>query len=373
MEVSAKLLTREEEQSMAKRIKELEFNIATVLLTHEECIRGLLDRVNIFIGTQSLQTWTTAGYDEEETVLAETQRLSDILQALQKTRRKSLIPEAAKVMANIQIKPTVLIKTSELVDNREVSNMLGEIAQIKRVFVESNMRLVMAVARKYKDRGVSYDDLVQEGAIGLMRAIDKFDYQKGFKLSTYSTWWIRQAISRAIADQSRTIRLPVHATEALNKINAVKKLLTQELQRAPTTADIASFSGIAEDKVKSLLEAGGLPVSSSSPLSKNSDQNTIEDILTDNKPTQEDLYSFSELSDTIDRVLSELPPRQEKIVRMRFGLGTNNNQTLEEIGKVIGVTRERIRQIEANSIATIKKQAKISGLSDFEDFLMDNR
>ena len=251
--------------------------------------------------------------------------------------------------------------------NRRMSIGEAKARRAKKEMVEANLRLVISIAKKYTNRGLQFLDLIQEGNIGLMKAVDKFEYRRGYKFSTYATWWIRQAITRSIADQARTIRIPVHMIETINKLNRISRQMLQEMGREPTPEELAERMIMPEDKIRKVLKIAKEPISMETPIGDDEDSHLGDFIEDGSGELPVDSATSENLKDATHEVLAGLTAREAKVLRMRFGIDMNTDHTLEEVGKQFDVTRERIRQIEAKALRKLRHPSRSEQLKSFLD------
>ncbi len=280
------------------------------------------------------------------------------------------VPEGINIDDHVKMYLKEIGKVS-LLDAQQENTLAKRMAEgddeAKKQLVEANLRLVVSIAKRYVGRGMMFLDLIQEGNLGLIKAVDKFDYTKGFKFSTYATWWIRQAITRAIADQARTIRIPVHMVETINKLVRVSRQLVQELGREPKPEELAAELNMSVEKVREISKISQEPVSLETPIGEEDDSHLGDFIPDDDAPAPSEAASFMLLKEQLVDVLKTLTPREEKVLKLRFGLEDGRQRTLEEVGKEFNVTRERIRQIEAKALRKLRHPSRSKKLKDYLD------
>jgi len=277
--------------------------------------------------------------------------------------REEIEAQQKKLMSTEAITHLSIAAVKEI--NREIAVGEAKARRAKKEMVEANLRLVISIAKKYTNRGLQFLDLIQEGNIGLMKAVDKFEYRRGYKFSTYATWWIRQAITRSIADQARTIRIPVHMIETINKLNRISRQMLQEMGREPTPEELAVRMEMPEDKVRKVLKIAKEPISMETPIGDDEDSHLGDFIEDTSVDSPIDSATMESLKETTHSVLAGLTPREAKVLRMRFGIDMNTDHTLEEVGKQFDVTRERIRQIEAKALRKLRHPSRSEQLRSF--------
>jgi RNA polymerase primary sigma factor len=403
------LLTSDEEFMIAKRIEEGERKTRNLLFDLPYAIKELQElgslikkeSINIIDVVKNIDEMNYTKKDEEKykkrtlslihsiktqfekkQEIRKTQPKGDGVTKKQMDKKiKAVDQKIEESLANLKLNKKILeelirrmTKQVRYLDDKEaraIKKRLAEIIEtenslkvVKNRLIQANLRLVINIAKKYLNRGLSFLDLIQEGNMGLMKAAEKYDYQKGYKFSTYSTWWIRQAITRAIADYARTIRVPVHVLETMNKITKVTISLFQDLGREPNLEEISNKAGLPLEKVRKIMKVSNEPISIETPIGD--DESKLGDFIADPKSPSPfmELVGIS-LKEEIDKVLSTLTPREEKVIKMRLGIGEKTDYTLEEVGEVFGLTRERIRQIEAKALRKLKHPSRRKRLESF--------
>lgn len=348
--------------TLVKMGKEQGYLTQEDILTQFPQIENHLDMLDeIFIALESHDIEVLEDFEEEEAEVEEELTLEKKIQIL-KSIQSNITTDAIRSYLQEIGKTPLLTGEEEVILAKRI--LAGDM-EAKQLLVTANLRLVVSIAKKYANRGLHLLDLIQEGNIGLMRAVEKFDYKRGFKFSTYATWWIRQAITRSIADQARTIRIPVHMHETINKLSKVTAELSTSLGRKPSAAEIAKKMEIEEDKVKEIMKISQHPKSLSAQIGKEQ-ESELQDIIPDlDSATPEDIATNAFLRSQIQDILSKLHDRERRVLELRFGLEDGVTRTLEEVGREFGVTRERIRQIEAKALKKLKQSSTDKQLKDY--------
>jgi RNA polymerase primary sigma factor len=306
--------------------------------------------ISSFVGNETNLTWVN-----EHKGKAYFKELENYIPEVHRAQKKLITLEEQMKMMIAEIKEV----------NRRMSIGEAKARRAKKEMVEANLRLVISIAKKYTNRGLQFLDLIQEGNIGLMKAVDKFEYKRGYKFSTYATWWIRQAITRSIADQARTIRIPVHMIETINKLNRISRQILQETGLEPTPEELAKRMDMPEDKIRKVLKIAKEPISMETPIGDDEDSHLGDFIEDSNMESPIDSATSTGLSEATQKILNTLTPREAKVLRMRFGINMNTDHTLEEVGKQFDVTRERIRQIEAKALRKLRHPSRSEQLRSF--------
>jgi RNA polymerase primary sigma factor len=318
-----------------------------------ECRMDRKDFIKSFQGSESNLEWIDGATKKADVA----ERLANYREDIVRLQKRIGVIEDEVGLSTLEIKEI----------NRRMSMGEARARRAKKEMVEANLRLVISIAKKYTNRGLQFLDLIQEGNIGLMKAVDKFEYRRGYKFSTYATWWIRQAITRSIADQARTIRIPVHMIETINKLNRISRQMLQEMGREPTPEELGERMDMPEDKVRKVLKIAKEPISMETPIGDDEDSHLgdfIEDVTI---ASPVDAATDEGLTEATREVLGGLTAREAKVLRMRFGIDMNTDHTLEEVGKQFDVTRERIRQIEAKALRKLRHPTRSDYLRSFLD------
>ena len=332
-----------------------------------------MDKIFDFLEASGVDVLRITGNDVDDTLMLDDDMDIDGLDEEEEVELDKIdlsVPEGVSIEDPVRMYLKEIGKVPLLSAEEEIElakRMENGDEDAKKRLAEANLRLVVSIAKRYVGRGMLFLDLIQEGNLGLIKAVEKFDYRKGYKFSTYATWWIRQAITRAIADQARTIRIPVHMVETINKLIRVSRQLLQELGREPTPEEIAEEMDMSVDRVREILKISQEPVSLETPIGEEEDSHLGDFIQDDNVPVPADAAAFTLLKEQLVEVLGTLTEREQKVLRLRFGLDDGRARTLEEVGKEFNVTRERIRQIEAKALRKLRHPSRSRKLKDYLD------
>ncbi len=337
------------------------------VLTHNEIVSSFFETE---ITAEELETIYDLLEKENIEIVEDLEKELEEIEVTKEELEDLSIPEGVSIDDHVKMYLKEIGKVN-LLDAEQETQLAKRMAEgdeeAKKKLAEANLRLVVSIAKRYVGRGMLFLDLIQEGNLGLIKAVDKFDYTKGYKFSTYATWWIRQAITRAIADQARTIRIPVHMVETINKLVRVSRQLVQELGREPTPEELSKELNMPLDKVREISKISQEPVSLETPIGEEEDSHLGDFIPDDDAPAPSDVASFVLLKEQLVEVLKTLTPREEKVLKLRFGLDDGRQRTLEEVGKEFNVTRERIRQIEAKALRKLRHPSRSKKLKDYLD------